>query len=156
MKATDIYVQPGYLFRRMQQLANAAFNRLNATEPVTPVQFSALLTIRDNPGIDATRLASAIRFDRTTIGHVIGRLEANRLIIRTEGSLDKRTKQLRITAEGSAVLDTVAARNDETAEILFAPLSATERAELLRLLSLLDNAANGAEACDQATPDTPD
>jgi len=44
----------------------------------------------------------------------------------------------------------------ETAEILFAPLNDTGRTELLRLLSPLDNAANGPDAPDQTAPETPD
>ncbi|WP_323021564.1 MarR family transcriptional regulator [Pararhodobacter sp.] len=134
----------------MHQLSTAAFGILNAPEPITPVQFAALLTIRDNPGIDATRLAAAIRFDRTTIGHVIGRLEAKELIIRTEGSLDKRTKQVRITGKGSALLDSAGPRVGEVADLLLAPLSGPERAELMRLLRLLDDAATRRE--EQAAP----
>ncbi|MCW1931047.1 MarR family winged helix-turn-helix transcriptional regulator [Pararhodobacter zhoushanensis] len=142
VRAKEIYSQPGYLFRRMHQVSTAAFSAVETEKPLTPVQFAALLTIRDNPGIDATRLASAIRFDRTTIGHVIGRLEIKGLIIRNEGSLDKRTKLLRITAEGSMLLDSVGPRVGEIAEIILAPLKESERVELMRMLTLLDAAAN--------------
>lgn len=151
MRAKDIYVQPGYLFRRMHQLSTAAFGVLKASEAITPVQFAALLTIRDNPGTDATRVASAIRFDRTTIGHVLGRLEAKGLIIRAEGSLDKRTKQLRITAKGSALLDTTGPRVGEVADVLLAPLKDAERAELMRLLRILDDAATRREEASTKT-----
>ena len=136
-----MYVQPGYLLRRMHQLATAAFSAVNADSDITAVQFAALLTIRDNPGIDATRLAEAIRFDRTTIGHVIGRLEQKGLIIRTEGGLDKRTKQLRITSAGSTLLDEVGPRVNEISDLLFAPLNETEKKEFLRILCVLDRHA---------------
>lgn len=141
MKAKDTYVQPGYLLRRMHQIATATFSAVNADYDVTAVQFASLLTIRDKPGIDATRLAEAIRFDRTTIGHVIGRLESKRLIIRMEGSLDKRTKQLRITPKGTSLLEEVGPRVQEVSDRVLAPLSETEKEEFLRILIKLDSHA---------------
>ncbi len=138
LKASEIYDQPGYLLRRTHQVATAAFSQANADVDLTAVQFAALLHIRDTPGIDATRLAGAICFDRTTIGHVIGRLESKGLIIRREGSLDKRTKQLRITAKGSELLEKVTARVPEVSDTILAPLSASERQELIRLLTVLE------------------
>ncbi len=152
MKAKDMYVQPGYLFRRMHQRATSAFGAVNSDRNVTPVQFAALLTVRDNPGIDATRLAESIRFDRTTIGHVIGRLEQKKLIVRKEGSLDKRTKQLRITAAGSALLDDMGSRIGEISALLLAPLTETERRDLMQILIKLDRFAseeNGFEKADR-------
>ena len=138
LKASEIYDQPGYLLRRTHQVATAAFSQANADVDLTAVQFAALLHIRDTPGIDATRLAEAICFDRTTIGHVIGRLEAKGLIIRREGSLDKRTKQLRITARGSDLLTKVEQRVPAISDTILAPLNAAERQELLRLLTVLE------------------
>ncbi|WHZ37865.1 MarR family winged helix-turn-helix transcriptional regulator [Sagittula sp. MA-2] len=134
LKASEIYDQPGYLLRRTHQVATAAFSQANADVDLTAVQFAALLHIRDTPGIDATRLAEAICFDRTTIG----RLEAKGLIIRREGSLDKRTKQLRITARGSDLLTKVEQRVPAISDTILAPLNAAERQELLRLLTVLE------------------
>lgn len=138
VKAEDMYVQPGYLFRRMHQRATAAFSSVNPDLNLTPVQFAALLTIRDNPGIDATRLAECIRFDRTTIGHVVGRLDQKGYILRTEGSLDKRTKQLRITSQGADLVELVTSRIDQIAETLLGPLDEKDRADLKRVLQKLD------------------
>lgn len=138
LKATEIYEQPGYLLRRAHQVATAAFSQSNADVDLTAVQFAALLHIRDAPGVDATRLAEAICFDRTTIGHVIGRLESKGLIIRREGSLDKRTKQLRITAKGSDLLARVEPRVPMISDAILAPLNPEERQELLRLLTVLE------------------
>lgn len=138
LKASEIYDQPGYLLRRTHQVATAAFSQANSDVDLTAVQFAALLHIRDAPGIDATRLAEAICFDRTTIGHVIGRLVNKGLIIRREGSLDKRTKQLRITAKGSELLEKVTARVPAISDTILAPLSDAERKELIRLLTILE------------------
>jgi DNA-binding MarR family transcriptional regulator len=154
LKASEIYDQPGYLLRRTHQVATAAFSQANVDVDLTAVQFAALLHIRDTPGIDATRLAEAICFDRTTIGHVIGRLESKGLIIRREGSLDKRTKQLRITAKGSELLAKVTPRVPDISDAILAPLSAAEREELIRLLTVLERHFPGQGSARSSKPDT--
>ena len=132
MRAKDMYVQPGYLLRRMHQIATATFSAVNSDCDITAVQFASLLAIRDKPGID----------DRTTIGHVIGRLEQKGLIVRTEGSLDKRTKELQITVKGSELLEEIGPRVQQVSDTVLAPLSEPEKSEFLRILRVLDNHAS--------------
>ena len=74
-----VYTAPGYLFRRMQQIAVAIFVEECKAYDLTPVQYAALVAIRTHPGIDATRLSAVIAFDRSTLGSVIERLEAKAL-----------------------------------------------------------------------------
>src|ERR1700755_203369 len=71
-----VYTKPGYLFRRMQQIAVAIFVEECKAYDLTPVQYAALVAIRTHPGIDATRLSAVIAFDRSTLGNVIERLES--------------------------------------------------------------------------------
>ena len=78
----DVYTKPGYLFRRMQQIAVSIFVEECREFDLTPVQYAALIAIRTHPGIDATRLSLVIAFDRSTLGSVIERLEAKGLIAR--------------------------------------------------------------------------
>lgn len=144
MKYKEMYVQPGYLFRRAHQLATAAFNVVTKEYDITPVQMASLVSIKDNAGIDATRLSDMIRFDRTTIGHVIGRLEQKGLIERAEGSVDKRTKTLHITKKGAQLLDVLGEMTPEISDVIFAPLTQGERTELLRILQKLDKYASSS------------
>src|SRR5438046_9605102 len=99
-----VYAKPGYLFRRMQQIAVAIFMEECKAFDLTPVQYAALVAIRTHPGIDATRLSLVIAFDRSTLGSVIERLEAKRYIERRPSAADKRVKLLHLTATGSALL----------------------------------------------------
>lgn len=138
-KYNDMYTQPGYLIRRAHQMANAAFNALARDHDITPVQFAALISIQGNPGIDATRLAELIRFDRTTIGHVIGRLEQKGLILRKEGAVDKRTKTMQITPKGAKLVTALGDLTDQMAQKALAPLTAREREQLVRILAKLDS-----------------
>src|SRR6267154_1227138 len=52
-----VYTAPGYLFRRMQQIAVALFVEECKAFDLTPVQYASLVAIHTHPGIDATRLA---------------------------------------------------------------------------------------------------
>src|ERR1700751_1992364 len=95
-----VYTAPGYLFRRMQQIAVAIFMEECRSFELTPVQYAALVAIRTHPGIDATRLSAVIAFDRSTLGNVIERLEAKELIERKPAPHDKRVKLLYLTKPG--------------------------------------------------------
>src|SRR5918992_3403532 len=90
----DVYTKPGYLFRRMQQIAVSIFIEECKEFDLTPVQYAALIAIRTHPGIDATRLSLVIAFDRSTLGSVIERLEAKKYIERRPGTTDRRVKSL--------------------------------------------------------------
>src|SRR5690349_2650806 len=100
----DVYTKPGYFFRRMQQIAVAIFMEECAEFELTPVQYAALVAIREHPGIDATRLSAVIAFDRSTIGDVLERLESRELIIRRSTPQDKRLKLLQLTPRGRKLL----------------------------------------------------
>jgi DNA-binding MarR family transcriptional regulator len=146
----DIYAQPGYLIRRAHQTATAAFSAATADLDLTAVQFSALLAIKDNPDIDATRVSEVISFDRTTIGHVLARLERKKLITRRDGVLDKRTKLVRLTLKGETMIREVSRRVDEISEIILKPFSLSERTALLKLLTKFSG-QSGDQVAEEAT-----
>src|SRR3954471_9100718 len=99
-----VYAAPGYLFRRMQQIAVAIFVEECSAYDLTPVQYAALIAISTHPGIDATRLSAVIAFDRSTLGNVIERLEMKQYIERKPSDEDKRIKLLYLTRSGAALL----------------------------------------------------
>jgi len=134
MKIADMYAQPGYLIRRAHQTATAVFSGATKDLDLTAVQFSALLAVKDNPDIDATRVSEMISFDRTTIGHVLERLEGKGWITRKSGVEDKRTKHIRITPTGKAIVQKVSDRVGNIGEDILRPFSANERALLIKLL----------------------
>ena len=72
----DFHTMPGHLIRRAHQISAAIFMEECADHNVTPVQYACLSEIARQPGVDATRLASAVAFDRSTLGNVLERLEA--------------------------------------------------------------------------------
>jgi DNA-binding MarR family transcriptional regulator len=132
-----VYTAPGYLFRRMQQIAVALFVEECRAFDLTPVQYAALVAIHTHPGIDATRLSAVIAFDRSTLGNVIERLETKKLIERKPSGGDKRVKLLYLTRAGATLLRDIKPSVDRAQARMLQPLKAADRKTLLALLTQL-------------------
>ena len=132
-----VYAAPGYLFRRMQQIAVSIFMEECKAFDLTPVQYAALIAIHTHPGIDATRLSAVIAFDRSTLGSVIERLEMKKLIERKPSDGDKRVKLLYLTRAGAAILRDITPSVEKAQARMLQPLKAADRKMLLRLLTQL-------------------
>ena len=139
-----VYTAPGYLFRRMQQIAVALFVEECRAFDLTPVQYAALVAIHTHPGIDATRLSAVIAFDRSTLGNVIERLQAKKLIERKPSPQDKRVKLLYLTRAGATVLGDIMPSVDRAQARMLQPLKAADRKALMALLSRLVDLNNEA------------
>src|SRR5215469_8841925 len=130
-----VYAAPGYLFRRMQQIAVSIFIEECRAFDLTPVQYAALVAIHTHPGIDATRLSAVIAFDRSTLGNVIERLEAKKLIERRPSPEDKRIKLLDLTRSGTAMLRDITPSVDRAQMRMLQPLKPADRKTLMALLT---------------------
>jgi DNA-binding MarR family transcriptional regulator len=139
-----VYSAPGYLFRRMQQIAVSIFVEECRAHDLTPVQFAALVAIRTHPGIDATRLSAVIAFDRSTLGSVIERLEAKNYIERKAGRDDKRVKLLDLTATGAALLRDIMPSVERAQARMLQPLKPADRKTLMALMTQLVDLNNEA------------
>jgi len=129
-----VYAAPGYLFRRMQQIAVSIFMEECKAFDLTPVQYAALIAIHTHPGIDATRLSAVIAFDRSTLGSVIERLQAKDYIERKPAPEDKRIKLLYLTKSGDAILREIIPAVERAQARMLEPLKPTERKTLMGLL----------------------
>ncbi len=125
---------PGYLIRRVHQIADSFFTEETAGFGVTPVQYGALRVVAAIPGIDQLRLGNALRCDRTTVSGVVRRLEAKRLIRRTTGRTDRRAKALFLTPNGRRLLVQLAAAAERAEARILAELGAAERRSVLASL----------------------
>jgi DNA-binding MarR family transcriptional regulator len=139
-----VYTAPGYLFRRMQQIAVAIFMEECRSFDLTPVQYAALIAIHTHPGIDATRLSAVIAFDRSTLGNVIERLEAKKLIERKPSLEDKRVKLLYLTKAGATLLRDITPSVERAQARMLQPLRPADRKALMALLSQLVDLNNEA------------
>ncbi|MBR0711058.1 MULTISPECIES: MarR family winged helix-turn-helix transcriptional regulator [Bradyrhizobium] len=139
-----VYDAPGYLFRRMQQIAVSIFMEECKAFDLTPVQYAALIAIHTHPGIDATRLSAVIAFDRSTLGSVIERLQAKDYIERKPAPEDKRIKLLYLTKSGAAILREIIPAVERAQARMLEPLKPADRKALMGLLEQLVDLNNEA------------
>jgi DNA-binding MarR family transcriptional regulator len=139
-----VYTAPGYLFRRMQQIAVAIFVEECKAFDLTPVQYASLIAIRTHPGIDATRLSAVIAFDRSTLGNVIERLQTKGLIERKPAREDRRVRLLYLTRQGTALLRDIMPSVEKAQARMLQPLKPADRKTLLALLTQLVDLNNEA------------
>jgi DNA-binding MarR family transcriptional regulator len=139
-----VYAAPGYLFRRMQQIAVSIFMEECKAFDLTPVQYAALIAIHTHPGIDATRLSAVIAFDRSTLGSVIERLLAKDYIERKPAPEDKRIKLLYLTKPGAALLKEIIPVVERAQARMLEPLKPADRKALMGLLVQLVDLNNEA------------
>ena len=123
----------------LTRMAVALFAQKVGAFDITPVQFAALMALRERRTLDQAALSALIGYDRATMGGVIDRLEAKRWVVREAGQKDRRTKLVSLTAAGAALLRRVAREVDAVQAALMAPLAPTERRAFERLCrKLLD------------------
>ncbi|SDD34847.1 DNA-binding transcriptional regulator, MarR family [Paracoccus isoporae] len=143
---------PGYLIRRLQQMAVSAFvTRAKAAGfDLTPVQYGSLATLAQRPGIDQATLAALVAYDRVTIGGVVGRLESRGYLARHVSEEDRRARLLTLTERGKSVLQTIQPAVRAAQTDMLAPLTREERAEFMRLMQKLTGTGKGGEDQDMA------
>lgn len=133
---------PGHHIRRLHQIAVAIFLQETEAHGITPVQYAALQTVGNAPGIDQRTLAGTIGLDTSTVAGVIDRLEARGLLARGTSPNDRRVRLLTLTAEGQALLVKVVPDMQKAQQRILAPLPKAERAEFMRMLRTLVDANN--------------
>jgi DNA-binding MarR family transcriptional regulator len=139
-----LYSKPGHLIRRAHQIAVALFMEECASYDVTPVQYAALVAIKETPGIAATQLSAMVAFDPATLGKVIERLEVKKLVSRRMTEVDKRAKCLFLTREGQTLVESIEPAVMRSQERILAPLGVKDRKTFVRLLDQMVETNNYA------------
>lgn len=125
---------PGHLFRRLHQHAVSRFTVQMESVGITPIQWAALLTTRQRPGLDQSTLSREICIDTSTVAGVLDRLETRGLIQRKASPEDRRLRLLYVTEEGQALLQDANTAVLETQEWLMQPLTPDERTTFMDLM----------------------
>jgi DNA-binding MarR family transcriptional regulator len=132
----DLKHLPGHLARRFHQISTTLFDveMSRAGIALTPVQFAALVEVRDRPGIDQATLAGTIAYDRTTIGGVVDRLVDKGMVERFTDSADRRSKRLKLTPVGLATLSSAEPLVLASQQKLVSSLTSREQEQLVTLM----------------------
>ncbi len=134
MPLTPLDEIPGFLFRRLRQVAVSSFHRRFGALGVTPEQYTILRIVQAHPGIDQISIAARAALDASTTTDVIRRLTARGDIRRRVGRHDKRTRLVYLTRRGAKLLAAIEAiRKKAPGDEFAAALSAREQATLVRI-----------------------
>ncbi|MDP2262119.1 MAG: MarR family transcriptional regulator [Hydrogenophaga sp.] len=133
----DIDRQPGHAIRRLHQISVGVFLQEAGDLGLTPVQYAALQTVANQPGIDQRTLARNIALDASTTGGVVDRLETRGWLERRTAPEDRRARQLYLTLSGQQALADAVPVMLRAQEQILAPLGEAERAEFMRMLDVL-------------------
>ena len=125
----------GYRLRLAQQAVFKDF--ADNVQGLSPGRLGILVLIDANPGLTQSRLAEAVRRDRSTMGAVLDELGGRGLIARRKGE-DRRTNGLWLTRSGRTFLAAAMRRVQAHERRLAAHLTAKERAKLFELLGKLE------------------
>lgn len=141
---THISDMPGHLVRRFQQIAVAIFYSevSSAGYDLTPVQYAALVSVDQNPGIDQATLAGLIAYDRTTIAGVVDRLQQKGLLEREVSDRDRRSRVLHVTNAGRQTIKEITPAVEKAQRLMLGGLDASEADDFMRLLRKATDAVN--------------
>jgi DNA-binding MarR family transcriptional regulator len=134
---SDLYQRPGFLLRRTHQISAAVFETACAEVGLTPAQYGVLTVLAAEPGLDQTRLARALAFDKVTVMRVLKGLEERQLVARERSAVSRRQMTVRLTAQGAEVLEAAREPAERAYQRLLSPLSPAQRRQLIELLQTL-------------------
>jgi DNA-binding MarR family transcriptional regulator len=134
----------GHLIRRLNQISVSVFTERvsGAGFDLTPVQFAALNSLKQNPGIDQASLAGLIAYDRVTIGGVVDRLEQKGFLRRVVSARDRRARELFLTELGDEVLNTLTPIVTRLQDEILKGLQPQEKKQLMMLLEKATSGGN--------------
>jgi len=140
MAAKDGYIlerQAGHLLRRAHQRHSAIFQEKIGDAQLTPLQFAALVKLRDLKEVSQNHLGRLTAMDAATMQGVIKRLASRSLIKRRPDLDDRRRLIVSLSSEGYELVNSlVSSGSDITAQTL-EPLCPAERIQFLDLLTKL-------------------
>jgi DNA-binding MarR family transcriptional regulator len=126
--------QVGHLLRRAHQRHCAIFQENIGAAQLTPLQFAAMVKLRDLAEVSQNQLGRLTAMDAATMQGVIKRLAVRGLIDRRPDPDDRRRLILSLSPAGEALIDSAVPDGAEISRLTLSPLSPAERRTLLDLL----------------------
>ncbi|MBR1248512.1 winged helix-turn-helix transcriptional regulator [Bradyrhizobium sp. AUGA SZCCT0169] len=128
---------PGFMIRILQLLNFEAFFRHFQALEVSPVEYSILMTVRDNEAVTQSELAAVLKMQLPNLVKILSAMEEAGIVRRKRSSRDKRAVELSLSAAGQRRADEASRAGEIFNEQTLAPLSKPERAAFLHMLTRL-------------------
>jgi len=124
-------------FRSVARRLREASHEALAPWDITPSAFRALRILGRDGAMSLSELSEHLRIAPRSATEVVDTLESRGLAKRRPDPADRRATLAELTEHGSSVLDAIRAARGTEAERVFGRLSATDRANLARILRKL-------------------
>lgn len=132
MSQVDVTTSVGYALKRAQSALHAAMDQRLAEVGLSVSQYACLTLLEQRPGLTNAELARGVFVTRQATHQLLTGLRRAGLVDTTGSGRDQR---LSLSRHGSTVLTVAAAAVRAVEDQMLAPLSATQRESLHRLLS---------------------
>lgn len=150
----------GFLLKDVSRLHARNFERHSAELGFTLTQCKVLAHLQRHPGVSQARLAELTDTDPMTLGRLLERMTAEGLVARQPDPTDRRAHRVALNDKAQPVLDEIWRLADQARAESLAGLSATDRAQLMKLLqrihtnldALMPGAADHAGASPHRNP----
>lgn len=133
----DLTNSLGYQISLTARLIERKFEKSLQKFGLNRTSWSVLLSLSKPDITTPSQIADYIGIDRTATSRALRHLDADGLIERLTGKQDKRTRQVKLTEKGHALLAETLPYSQENADHFRRKLADSERTELLQLLSRL-------------------
>lgn len=130
-------IKLGFLIHDVSRMRRKAFEQLIRPLGITRAQWWVLANLARQDGMTQVQLADILGVGKASLGALIERLEAGTWLERRGDPLDKRANRVYLTRNAKPLLEKMRSAERVFNERVMARLSADDRAELVRLLSLI-------------------
>jgi DNA-binding MarR family transcriptional regulator len=134
---TALQKTPGFMIRILQIQIFEEFFQYFSSMGISPAEHSSLITIRDNPSVTQSQIASALRIQLPNLVKILLKLEADGLIKRKRSNRDKRAVELVLTSSGEKAAAQASKMADAFNRLTLSPLNENEQKQFLQMLSRL-------------------
>jgi DNA-binding MarR family transcriptional regulator len=124
-----------HLARRFHVLCHAAMMEVTSSENLEPVEFAAIASLNDAPGIDPDRLVERMGIDLATARQIVSSLERRGFVERPPMTDSEQPCVLAVTTAGKNILQRLSPAIFAAQDRVMAPLSDREREMLINLLT---------------------
>jgi DNA-binding MarR family transcriptional regulator len=118
---------PALLARRFQHVCSTMVSDAIAGGGVVQIEYASLIALEIEPGIDQRRLADAVGIDPSNASLVVERLHSLGLIERRVSVVDRRARELYLTAKGKVLWRKLRVKGRVANMKILAPLAPHER-----------------------------
>jgi len=126
----------GYRIRRAQLWVFREISRKLASFEISPAQFSVLVVVDANPGINQLAVAKVLSIERAGLGRLADHLEARGLVTRAASFINRRYYGLYLTDAGAALLGRIRPIIAEHEKDLARKIGSSAFKQLQRTLSI--------------------